>query len=263
MFFDKEDGSQDRTRMKIIGRQPKEKYQSVLRQVTYYNNKTSISCPVKRYILVTANDGQNVGKGFAHISIQFTNKYRPVINATVKADKYTEGGPAVGFGETIVISDEDERCSTSLIESAKFILYARDGMGNEKLRANQTLADKFAINVSLTNGPSGSVVLMLVGVASIQEYQDVLRSVTYNNSADEPSPEQRKLEVCDFMDKNPRQSTLPNCLLIYMPAHGVSKAAVTETSAHNYRLNLNPEIPVHQAMVSCLANGSLLLNAYP
>jgi hypothetical protein len=60
MFFDKEDGSQDRTRMKIIGRQPKEKYQSVLRQVTYYNNKTSISCPVKRYILVTANDGQYV-----------------------------------------------------------------------------------------------------------------------------------------------------------------------------------------------------------
>jgi hypothetical protein len=195
MFYYDENGKEDKTKMKLAGREPKEKYQTCLQEITYFNNKTSISCPAWRYFLITANDGRNEGDNIALINIQFDNKYPPTIDASMRTSEFTEGGPAVSFGQTIGIFDKDERCNTSTIKSAKFKLHALDGIDNEILSINETLADMYGIANTLTDDGYGYVELVLMGIANIRQYQEVLKSVTYVNLADEPTPGQRNIEA--------------------------------------------------------------------
>ena len=68
-----------------------------------------------------------------------------MINADMRTYHYTEGGPAVGFTQTVLLSDQDERCSTTSIKSAKFRFHAPNGI-QEKLSVNQVISDSLIVN---------------------------------------------------------------------------------------------------------------------
>ncbi|WP_445635253.1 hypothetical protein NSTC745_07193 [Nostoc sp. DSM 114161] len=147
-------------------------YQSVLRSVTYQNSSDNPSA-ITRTISFVVNDGSSDSIA-ATRDIDFTAvDNTPVIAATNTSLDYTENDDARIIDSGITISDVDSSNLNSATVSIIDFIATEDNLG---------FTDQNGITGSYSNG-----VLTLSGTASIADYQTALRSVTYQNSSDNPT----------------------------------------------------------------------------
>ncbi|WP_440683943.1 hypothetical protein, partial [Cysteiniphilum halobium] len=150
-------------------------YQAALRSVTYQNTSDNPS-PLARTVSFVVNDGDvNSTAATSTINVTAVND-APVISAGSTLN-YTENDSATAIDTTIVISDVDD----TNIESASI------SITNNYVNGEDILAFVDTANISGSfNATTG--VLSLSGSDTLANYQAALRSVTYQNTSDNPSP---------------------------------------------------------------------------
>ncbi|MEH2060844.1 MAG: cadherin-like domain-containing protein [Nostoc sp.] len=149
-------------------------YQTALRTITYTNSSDNPTV-TPRTISFLVNDGSNDSTAVTrNINITAVND-APVATATNSALTYTENA-TTAIDSTITVSDVD---SPNL---ASATISITSGFAS----AQDTLA--FAKQNGITGSYDSSTgVLTLTGSDTVGNYQTALRSVTYNNSSDNPS----------------------------------------------------------------------------
>ena len=153
-------------------------YQQVLRSVTY-NNSSQNPTTTARAISFKVNDG-TLDSNVVTTSVAITAvDNAPVLTAGGGSPAFTEGGGPVAVDPLIAVSDVD---STNLASATVTITNLLDA-GAETLAANTAGTSIVAIYSAPT--------LTLTGSDTLAHYQQVLRSVTYNNSSQNPSTTSR------------------------------------------------------------------------
>ena len=180
-------------------------YQQVLRSVTY-NNTASSPNLTARTIEFTANDGTaNSAIATTTLNIGANSAPQLDLNGASAGINFTatfvEGGGAVAAVDASNLSVSDAN-NTSLSSATATIVNLLDG-GAEVLAAN-TEGTNIAANYNSDLG-----VLTLSGTDSLANYQQVLRSVTYNNTAINPNSTNRSINfiINDGTDNSPTATT--------------------------------------------------------
>ncbi|MHC0062630.1 beta strand repeat-containing protein [Nostoc sp. UIC 10890] len=155
-------------------------YQTALRSITYTNTSDNPNT-TPRTISFIVNDGtSNSTTVTRNINITAVNDV-PIATATNSALAYTENA-------TIVI---DSGITLSDLDSAN-LSSATVSITNGFVLAQDTLA--FTNQNGITgNYNSSTGVLTLTGSATVANYQTALRSITYNNSSDNPNTTPRTI----------------------------------------------------------------------
>ncbi|MGF1590592.1 MAG: DUF4347 domain-containing protein [Pleurocapsa sp.] len=173
-------------------------YQTAIAQITY-NNTAGVVGRVTgdRTVNVVVNDGNaNSNTAISTISVSLLDNAIPVLDldgddsSGATGNNYqttfTEKGMAVSIGDTdISITDADD----TNIESATIIL------------TNFQAGDLLAVTGSLPTGITASAyntttgVITLIGGASLANYQDAIRAITFNNTSNNPSTTPRNVDV--------------------------------------------------------------------
>jgi hypothetical protein len=155
-------------------------YQTVLRSVTYENLGDTPST-TNRSIDFKVNDGAiDSNTATKAVSVTATND-APVVTPTGGTSSFTEDGGGIVVDNGITVTDVD---STTLSSAAVTITNLLDA-GAEILAANTGGTSITAVYAAPT--------LTLTGVDSVANYQTVLRSVTYNNTSNNPTTTARSL----------------------------------------------------------------------
>ncbi len=172
------------------GPQPLSDFQTVLRTLTYRNTSDNPTAGV-RSIAVVLNDGTADGAADTATLTVAADNDAPAIDldgssgGTGYAGAWTEGGGAVPAVDvtTLAVSDPD---SATLFSATATLQAVPDG-ASEVLAAT---AGATGIVVSWT-----SPTLTLSGVRSVAAYQQVLRTLTYDNSDQDPNLAARNILV--------------------------------------------------------------------
>jgi hypothetical protein len=146
-------------------------YQAALRSVTYSHSPGNPSG--SRTIAFTVSDGE-LDSSSASKTVEVNDK--PVLDTTDTALSYTENAGPVAVDSGITASDAD----TATLASATVAISSGFSSSEDEL----AFTDQNGITGSY-NDSTG--VLTLSGTASVAHYQAALRSVTYENSSDDPS----------------------------------------------------------------------------
>ncbi|MCF2148535.1 putative Ig domain-containing protein [Desmonostoc muscorum LEGE 12446] len=149
-------------------------YQTVLRSITY-NNSSDNPTTTPRTVSFVVNDGTaNSTAVSRNINITAVND-APVATATNSALAYTENATtAIDSGITVSDTDSSNLASATVSITSGFI------------SGQDTLA--FTAQNGITGSYNSSTgVLTLTGSSTVANYQTVLRSITYNNSSDNPT----------------------------------------------------------------------------
>ncbi|HEY3402304.1 MAG TPA: DUF2341 domain-containing protein, partial [Ohtaekwangia sp.] len=147
-------------------------YQSALRAVTYQNTNNSNPSAATRTISFTVNDGAiNSNTIIRNITFTAVND-APVLAAIEGSDlNYSEGDAATVITLSTTVTDPDN----TTIAGATISITANYSNGADVL----AFTNAFGITGSF-NAATG--VLTLTGSASLANYQDAIRSVTYQNT---------------------------------------------------------------------------------
>ena len=164
----------------LTGTQPVALYQNTLRTVTY-NNTSQNPNLTTRVLRFTANDGTlNSNNGDKNVTITAVNQ-APVLTTTAGTTAFTEAGPAVAIDNGLTLTDVD----SANMASATVQITTNCQSGEDVLGfTNQ-------------NGITGNYVavpnclLTLTGSSTVANYQTALRSVTYNNTSQNPNTTNR------------------------------------------------------------------------
>jgi len=156
-------------------------YQTALRSVTY-SNSSSTPNPADRILQYSVNDGGlDSNQGTVTVQVIAANDL-PVVVTSSGTAFYTENGTGQVIDTGLTLSDAD-----SLIFASATVTIANYGAGQDLL--------SFTSQGGITGNFDSTVgVLNLAGTTSIADYQTVLRSVTYANSSDNPSPINRTIQ---------------------------------------------------------------------
>jgi VCBS repeat-containing protein len=149
-------------------------YQQVLRTVAYANSSQNPSTAA-RSVAFVANDGTaNSNTATTTVAITAVND-APVLTGGGGSPAYTENGPPVAVDPALGVSDAD---NTSLASATVTITNLLDA-GKETLAASTA-------GTSITASYAAPT-LTLSGPDTVAHYQQVLRSVTYANSSENPT----------------------------------------------------------------------------
>ncbi|MFA8019639.1 beta strand repeat-containing protein [Bremerella cremea] len=164
-------------------------YQAVLRTLTY-NNTSDTPDETVRTIEVTVNDGNSDSvKAVSKISVVAVND-APTVDlngedvGTGFESTFTEDGGPVAIVDTDAIVDDVD--STTLTSATVTITNLFDGDA-EVLAVDTT-------GTSLVASYVGGV-LTITGNGTLAEYQQVLRTLTYDNTSQNPNETQREISV--------------------------------------------------------------------
>ncbi|MEM7258338.1 MAG: hypothetical protein AAF404_13240, partial [Pseudomonadota bacterium] len=156
-------------------------YTTAIHSVTFENNSDSPS-DLSRTVSVTVNDGtadsNTVTRDIAFTSVNDI----PVLNALETAPLvYTENDAPIPVTDTLAVTDADN----TTIASASVAITGNPATGDVLHFTNQ------AGITGAYNAATG--VLSLNGSASLSDYQSALRSISYENTSDNPSALTRTL----------------------------------------------------------------------
>ena len=155
-------------------------YQSFLRSIRYANSSEDPSDAQRRAVVVV-NDGElDSGPIVRDIDVVPVND-APVVTLTGGFD-YTEGDGPVAIDGGLTVSDADD----TMLSGATVAITGGYVQGQDVLG----FADQNGI--SGTFDPSTGV-LTLTGVATLEQYRDALRSVTYLNNSATPDTADRQI----------------------------------------------------------------------
>ena len=138
-------------------------------------------------IPIQVNDGQSVNNLSQVFNFQLTvlpvNDAPVLSNVGTTAIAYDENDPAVIISSTIVISDVDNTTLTSATVS----ILTTDYVETEDVLS-------FTNTTNITGSwNSNTGILNLTGTANISEYRSALRSITYNNTSEDPTEGSRTI----------------------------------------------------------------------
>ncbi len=151
-------------------------YQSALRSITYQNSSDDPSTAT-RTVSFTVNDGASNSNTLTRdIGITVVNDAPVEASIEGAALAYTENAGAVVITNTLALSDVDD----TQLESALIQITGNYATGEDVL----SFVDQNGITGSW-NAVTGA--MSLSGTATVAHYQSALRSITYQNSSDDPS----------------------------------------------------------------------------
>ncbi|QEG40277.1 DUF4347 domain-containing protein [Roseimaritima ulvae] len=146
-----------------------------------YTGDTNVNGVAADTLTVTTNDGGNTGSGGAlqdvdTVQIDITTVNDAPVASSIEgtAVDYTENDGAVAITSTIAFSDVDD----THIESAVIQITGNYAAGEDVL----TFVDQNGITGTWNNGT-----LTLTGSATLAQYETAIRSITYQNTSDDPS----------------------------------------------------------------------------
>jgi VCBS repeat-containing protein len=155
-------------------------YQAALRTVKYENTSASPSTAT-RTISFMVNDGSaNSNTQTRSVVINSTNSSPVLSDPTSVSIFFTENAGAVLLTSTVTISDDDNLT----LSSAQVSITSGFQTGVDVL----TFSPSGSVNGSFDNSTG---VLTLTGVAFLNTYRNVLRSVRFNNTSEDPSTASR------------------------------------------------------------------------
>ncbi|CAH1237833.1 Hypp5455 [Branchiostoma lanceolatum] len=165
----------------LSGQDTVENYAEVLRTVSYSNIHGDPD-PQQRVVEFTVSDGNaESDKGTAYIIFETQND-APTLSSATTDVSFTEEGSPVYVSPGVTVSDVD----SSILASATVTITNHIDQVWETLNVS-TSESLFAV-FDVTSG-----VFHISGVASVEEYQTTLQTVTYQNTKDEPSTDARVL----------------------------------------------------------------------
>lgn len=193
--------------LSLTGPDTAENFQQVLRTVTY-QNLSQAPDTTDRIVEFVASDGTSSSvTATATITIQPVNDAPNVdLNGGGAGTGFTatfteDGGPVAIVGTTATLADVD---NTSLSSATATITNLLDG-------AAELLSVDTGATALTAAYDTGTGVLTLTGTDSLANYQQVLRTLTYDNSSQNPSASDRTVEeaVNDGTDAStPRIATV-------------------------------------------------------
>lgn len=157
-------------------------YQAVLQTVKYNNTTTPSPNTALRRILFTAKDGTAQSTA-AEKQVSYNTgpppNAAPVLNVTaLQNTMFTIGQGPVVVDNGVTLTDD-----SGIIGAARIYFMLHDGSA-ESLSVD-TLGYPISVTIYNTSGTTFS--LNLDGNATAQQYQNVLRTVTYNNTSQSPT----------------------------------------------------------------------------
>ena len=174
--------------LEITGEAALATYQTVLRTLTYDNTATSPSTE-NRTVYVTVNDGRiSSGRAVATIKIAPVATAPSVdangaANGLDNAVEFQQGGGPVALLATATIADTDSPNLTMVTAT----LNAPPNGASEILTVDTSGT---SVTATFNNG-----VLTLTGPTTVAQYQQVLRTLTYNNTATAPDTSVRTVSL--------------------------------------------------------------------
>jgi len=177
----------------ISGSGPLADYQQVLRTVTYQNTSEN-PATATRTVSFQVNDGAVDSDLVTRpIAVSAVND-APVLSLEAGAITYTENEAAVAVAVTLEASDADH----AMLAGATVAIGANFLAGADVLEVTTTGTNITASYDSATG------VLSLSGTDTVAAYQQVLRSVTYQNTSENPSTATRTVifEVSDGVSES-------------------------------------------------------------
>ena len=177
------------TQLQLSGPASLAAFTFALQSVSYLNNATNPT-PGTRLVQFTVSDGSLLATAAAGVLVRTTNDPPRIdLNGPQAGVNYTTqfiegGGPIRVVPAAAVIEDPD---NTRLASLSIRLLSPADG-------TREVLSASSSGNITATYVMSSNT-LLLSGSAGILDYHTALLNVSYQNTADEPSGEQRRLEI--------------------------------------------------------------------
>ncbi|MBI9073694.1 MAG: hypothetical protein JEY94_19010 [Melioribacteraceae bacterium] len=171
-------------RLILSGINTPEYYQYALHSVRYLNTSETIDSPSKELSIVVFDNTSGSDTLTRRIIYKTINDSPIIANLETSSLSYTENGSPIKLTETITLSDIDN----SNINGAS-IAVSTGQISNEDL-----LSFKNQSNI-VGNFNESSGILILSGSATVEDYQKALRSVTYSNSSENPTPAIKELSL--------------------------------------------------------------------
>ena len=162
----------------LTGSATKANYQAALRSVGYRNSDASGPSTADRSISLEVNDGDADSNAVTTTVTVAQVADAPILTAGSNAATFTEGGSPVVIDDAIAVGDIDSVSLTgaTVSISSGFVALQGDTLG---------FVDQNGIGGSYS---ASTGVLTLSGLASVASYQAALRSVTFSNTSDGPTP---------------------------------------------------------------------------
>ena len=244
--FDSDTGT-----LRLSGTASANDYQAALRSVTY-RNLSSTPVAVDRQIEFQVNDGQ-LDSTVAERYVQFDNFNRPPqITVATTAVTFTENGTAVAIDPTLRLSDPDSPFISSATVSIGGYVAGEDSLNFE----NQ---NNIFGSFNRTTG-----VLSLRGPAAIADFEAALRSITYINSSDTPSPTERTLQF-SLSDGESTSATVTRSLKVIAvndaPVVNVPGDALVYTASLG-RVQIAPGLALSDADSSSLSGATVTIDGF-
>jgi len=194
--------------LSLSGLAPLANYQAALQSVTYENTSDNFDPAMSRSAEFVVNDGQDSSNAES-VSVQLIPvNDPPVVTTTVTSFTYIigEGPVVIDPGVTVVDVDDANLESASIAISINFI----------PMEDILAFTDQNGITGSF-DGVNG--VMNLTGTSLISSYQDALRSVTYENTNQEPDTIQRTVgyQVSDGQDSSNIAAAMNEILVDFIP----------------------------------------------
>jgi len=159
--------------MTLTGSATVANYQTAIRSVTYTNSSISPNTST-RTVSFIVNDGTDNSIAFNRDITITTVNSAPTITGTVADLAYTEGDGAVLLDNGILVADVD---NTNLASAT--ITFTINFQAAEDVFSYSTI---FGITGNFAGG-----VMTLSGSASLADYQTAIRSITYENTSEDPN----------------------------------------------------------------------------
>jgi len=202
-------------------------YEAALHSVTYHNTSDNPSALV-RTVSFTVNDG-DADSNLLSRNIEFTAvNDAPVLSALESTQVfYTENGSPVAITGSLAISDVDD----TNIESATVAISNNFANGEDFL----LFTDQPGISGDFD---STTGTLTLTGPATVADYVTAIRSVTYENSSDNPSTLNRTISFT--VNDGGKSSNTQSRDLVLTPVNDAPVLSTIESAPAFYTENGSP-----------------------
>ena len=167
-------------------------YERFLQTLVYENNHTEPTAGERQIEIAPINPAGDCSPLLLTLSVVLLNDNPPiVVLVTSNSIPYIEGSGDLAFASEagLTISDADNNQLFPL-QSSSVTLEGVSDTGMETLGYN---ASTLPPGVGVTS--SAQLELQFSGRATVQEYMTLLRSLTYSNTAPEPSPGNRSISI--------------------------------------------------------------------
>ena len=208
-------------------------YQSILSSLSYFSTLPE-PVPGNRFVEVSVFDGVHHSNTLAiNVTMNLIDDNCPIVAASVSPPRvnYTEGDPPLNIGEGLglLVSDSDQYVSLHQMLSGMIITLYHQNEGLERLSVNTT-------GLPFTVEDTNSVYTIRInGFESVTTYQNILQTLTYNNTVSEPTQGPRLGTISPIFVSGSCSPYSLNYTINVLTVNDNPPLIVTNTSLVDYR----------------------------